>query len=93
MEKTVQFSPKIQIGNISLTNDDTDPLPLTFTTKNDSIVLFQGTYTSTSADFAVRSTFSQETDIINFHNNLKQVQLAEVRLADDNGKFLNNFLM
>jgi len=87
MEKNVQFSPKMQTGNISLTNDDTDPLPLTFTTKNDSIVLFQGTYTSTSADLAVRSTFSQETEYHQFSQQPKTSSTGGSPLADDNGKF------
>ena len=90
MEKTVQFFPKIQTGNISLTNNDTDPLPSTFSTKNDSIILFQGTY-STSADLAVRSTFSQDTTFHQFAQQTKTSSTGGSSLADDNGKFFRQY--
>ena len=56
MEKTVDFTPKIQMNSIALTNDDN----ISVQTKNDSIVLFQGTFDASLTDpFSADCSFHQ----------------------------------
>ena len=79
MEKSVDFSPKIQMGSISLTNSEDASAP----TKNDSIVLFQGTYDESKKS---SQRFSHDST---FHQFLKQPKTNMVgrSTADEDGDF------
>jgi hypothetical protein len=58
MERTIDFSPKVQMSSVVLTNSEDNSAH----TKNDSIILFQGTYDqeeSTADKFSEDSVFHQ----------------------------------
>jgi len=79
MERTVDYSAKIQMGSVGLTNSEDNSVH----TKNDAIILFQGTY---DQEKSTGDKFSEDSV---FHQFVSQTRTSTVgsRSANDNGKF------
>jgi len=79
MERTVEFSPKIQMGNLLFSGTPT---------KNDAIALYQGTFGANEG--ITRSSFSADTTFYQFSQQPK-TSFEASSPADENGIFEKEF--
>ena len=79
VERSVDFSPRIQMNSVSLTNSEDNSI----STKNDSIILFQGTY---NEEESVGNKFSQDASFHQFVTRPK-TRIVGKGNADKDGKF------
>jgi hypothetical protein len=79
MERTVEFSPKIQMGNLLFSGTPT---------KNDAIALYRGTFGANEG--IIRSSFSADTTFYQFSQQPKTSFEASLP-ADENGIFEKEF--
>jgi hypothetical protein len=79
MERTVEFSPKIQMGNLLFSGTPT---------KNDAIALYRGTFGANEG--IIRSSFSADTTFYQFSQQPKTSFEASPP-ADENGIFEKEF--
>jgi hypothetical protein len=83
MERTVDYSPKIQMSSVGLTNSEDNSVH----TKNDAIILFQGTY---DQEKSTGDKFSEDSVFHQFVSQPK-TSIEGTALADEDGDYEKQF--